>query len=157
MYLLTGVFIGFTQRVSIVRENIASVMPISLEIHSNRKSKVAYGLRICITDEGSATVTSANNRVGAWDVAFFGYQDEISNVCSEYALSPGETEKIIMGIIINNDIISEANENFTLTVSIRILYQFDVRTDPDCYDEGEVPQVGNYYCSHTITILDDDG
>ena len=72
-----------------------------------------------------------------------------------YTLSPGETEITGISALINNDHLPESHETFTLRASPE--YYGGSRCYFKCYDDGETPVEGNYFCSHTITIVDDDG
>ena len=140
-----------------MRENIAAdgtIFSTFLELHSLRESENEYPLVISVTD-GTATVTDAPTSNLTWDVAF-GTQDVASDtLVSSHCLRPGETEITMIRLVIMNDFKSEDNETFTLRVSLDDVGV--VRRDFDCYDDGEDPVEGNYFCSHTITIIDDDG
>jgi len=156
-YTLTDMYIGFPKRFSFVRENMSAngtTFSTFLALHSLRESENEYPLVISVTD-GTATVTDAPTSNLTWDVAF-GTRDVASNtLVSSHSLRPGETEITMIRLVIMNDFNSEDNETFTLRVSLD-----DggvVRRNFDCYDDGEDPVEGNYFCSHTITIIDDEG
>ena len=142
--------IGFAERFTIVRENMSaplSVFHTNIVLHSLRKSEIEYPLRISVTD-GNATVTHALTPTGAWDASF---GNGTSNVL--ITLSRGETEVPLTQVFIMNDINSEATETFGLRMSIQDAGRQTVK----CYDDGEMPVEGKFFCSHTVTILDDDG
>ena len=131
-----------------------AVFPIFRSVHSLRESDILYTLIISMTD-GTAEVTATDNRIGSWDVAF-GSRYYISNLLAFlYDLNPGETEIPHIWPNIMNDIHPEDNETFTLKVSPR---RFGgIRHNFECYDDGETPVEGNFFCSHTVTIVDEDG
>ena len=149
--------IGFPERRSFVRENMfptLSVFPIFRWLHSLRESEILYIVTISVTG-GTAEVTAADDRIGDWDVAF-GRRDAISNILfSEQDLNPGDTEIMMIRADIMNDINAEDNETFILRVSAADVGS--IRSTFDCYDDGEDPVEGNYFCSHIVTIIDDDG
>ena len=56
-------------------------------------------------------------------------------------------------VLIHNDVNAEETEFFTLRITAR---DFG-RGVFECYDDTEVPVLGNFLCSHTFFIVDDDG
>ena len=154
-FFFTDMFIGFPNRTSYVRENMfptLSVFPIFRMLHSLRESEILYTVTISATG-GTAEVTAADNRVGEWDVAF---GTSISNILVVLQdLNPGETEITMIRADIMNDINAEDNETFTLRVSAADVG--GIRRNFECYDDGEDPVEGNYFCDHTVIIIDDDG
>ena len=155
-YFYTDMLIGFPESSSFVRENMLGnerEFPISLMLHSNRTSEIEYSMNIIVTG-GTATVSEGLNPTGKWDVSF-GSHDITSNVfIASFDLNPGETEVNITQIHIMNDMYSEGNETFTIRVSVA---DYGIRRKVECSDDGETLAGENYFCSHTITILDDDG
>ena len=140
-----------------MRENMfptLSVFPIFRMLHSLRESEILYTVIISGTGD-TAMVTAADNRMGNWDVAF-GTRDAVSNILvSLQDLTPGDTEITMIQAVIMNDINAEDNETFTLRVSAADVG--GIRRNFECYDDGEDPVEGNYFCDHTVTIIDDDG
>ena len=131
-----------------------AVFPMFRSVHSLRESDILYTVMISTTD-GTAAVTAADNRIGSWDVAF-GTRDIFSNLLvSLQDLNPGETEITFIQTNIMNDIYIEDNETFTLRVSVADVG--GIRRNFECYDDGETPVEGNFFCSHTVTIVDEDG
>ena len=153
----TDMFIGFPQRRSFVRENefpTLSVFPIFRMLRSLRESEILYTVIISVTDS-TAVVTAADNPMGDWDVGF-GTRDIISNILvSQQDLNPGDTVISMIRADIMNDINAEDNETFTLRVSAADVG--GTRRNFECYDDGENPVEGDFFCSHTVTIIDDDG
>ena len=150
-------FIGFSERFVFVREDMfenitfapLSPIPMFLVLHSLRKSEIDYPIVISVNDS-TAVVTGVHEAYGYWDVAY-GIRNSTSNtVTFSDFLSPGKTETIMLYFVMN-DLNSEDNETFTLKVS-----SDDVRHDFYCYDDGETPVEGNYFCSCTTTIIDDE-
>ena len=57
-----------------------------------------------------------------------------------------------LSLTIHNDVNAEETEFFTLRITAR-----DVgRGVFECYDDTEVPVLGNFLCSHTFFIVDED-
>ena len=56
-------------------------------------------------------------------------------------------------LLIHNDVNAEETEFFTL----RITPQDIGRGVFECYDDTEEPVLGNFFCSHTFYIVDNDG
>ena len=150
-------FIGFPERRSVVKENMFSlpgvpVFPIFRMLHSFQESEIEYPLVISVTDS-TATVTGTP---GQGD-ATFGSRDPDTNIFVDktFTLEPGKQEIIGIRIFIVDDVRSEDNESLTLRISADDVE--GVRRIFECYDDGEDPVEGNYFCSHTITIIDEDG
>ena len=64
-------------------------------------------------------------------------------------------QEIRISIYIVNDFHIEDNETITLRVSPSTVGGDALNFE--CYDDDEDPVEGNYFCSHTITIVDEDG
>jgi len=126
--------------------------PISFRVHSLRVSEIEYSIVTSVT-EGTATMFGLGDETGD---ASFGTRDPRSHVLVDYStLRPSEQEISEIRAIIVNDISSERNETFTLRISPSL---FDgIRRNFECYDDGEDPVEGNFFCSHTVTIVDDEG
>ena len=137
-----------------MRENEFPNETVFHMLHSLRKSEILYTVVISVTD-GDAVVTAADDLMGDWDVAF-GTRDTATNILvSLQDLNPGDTEITMIQADIMNDVNAEDNETFTLRVSAADVG--GIRRHYQCYDDGEDPVEGNYFCSHTVTIIDDDG
>ena len=150
-------FIGFPNRSSVIREDEFSlptvpVFPIFRMLHSLRESEIEYPIVISVT-ESTATVTGTP---GEGD-ASFGSRDPETNIFVDktFTLEPGQEEITGIRIFIVDDVRSEDNETLTLRISAGDVE--GVRRNFECYDDNEDPVEGNYFCSHTITIIDDDG
>ena len=130
------------------------VFPIVRTVHSLRQSEIEYTFVVMLTD-ATAIVTEVSNPVGTWDVAF-GVRSEISDVhLLSYSLHPGETVRSGIRALIWNDFNAEDNETFTLRVSPMDFC--GITCDFKCYNDGDDPVEGNYFCSHTVTIVDGEG
>ena len=55
-------------------------------------------------------------------------------------------------VFIKNDIRPESNESFTISI-FSLVFHLDFFSCNNDYDEGAT----NYFCQHTITIIDNDG
>ena len=146
-------FIGFPERRSVVRENMyhgVQYFPINHTLHSLRKSEIVYPIVISVTDS-TARVTDT---VGVGDAAF-GRRNPFNILVGSFTLSPGQWKITGIRVFIVDDIDSEDNESFTLRVSREDVG--GIRRNFECYDDGEDLVEGDYFCSHTITIIDEDG
>ena len=147
-------FIGFPERRSAVKENAPGrpVFPIFRMLHSLQESEIAYPLVISVTDS-TATITGTP---GNGD-ASFGSRDPDTNYFTDrtFTLEPGEREITGIRIFIVDDLRSEDNESFTLRIYAE--YVGGIRRNFRCYFDDEDPVEGNYFCFHTITIVDEDG
>ena len=153
----TDMFLGFPERFSFVRENMfptLSAFPIYRTVHALRESEIDYSIKICVTYGSTATVTEFYNLVGAWD-ASFGYRDYSRGLILSYILSQGETNITNIRVWVMNDLSIEDNETFTLRISSTNYYGYGQSIK--CYEDDETPVEGNYFCQHTITIVDEDG
>ena len=148
-------FIGFPEQTSAVRENMfpdLPTFPIFFRVHSLRVSEIEYSIVISVTG-GTATIFGLGDETGD---ASFGTRDPQFNILVDVStLRPGEQEISGIRAVIVDDIASEGNETFTLRISAADVG--GVRRNFECYDDGEDPVEGNFFCSHTITIVDDDG
>jgi len=144
-----------------VRENMHpshSFFPFYLVIHSLRTSNLEYFVHVSVTNS-TATISPGAELTGD---ASFGIRNLSSSILfAEYDLNPGQQEIMtsmnIRGIPITiiNDFYVEDNETITLRVSPSTVGG-DTRNF-ECYDDDEDPVEGNYFCFHTITIVDEDG
>ena len=127
--------------------------PTFYRVHSLHVSEIEYHIMISVT-EATATMFGLGDETGD---ASFGTRDPVSNILANYStLRPGEQEISGIRAVIVNDIASESNETFTLRISPSNL-DVRCRCSFQCYDDGEDPVEGNFFCSHTVTIVDDDG
>ena len=147
-------FIGFSERMSAVRENMLpdlQTFPIFFRVHSLRVSEIELPIVIYVTE---STATMFGLGYETWD-ASFGTRDPVSNILANYStLRPGEQDISGIRAVIVNDVASERNETFTLRISPSSVD--GIHRNFECYD-GEDPVEGNFFCSHTVTIVDDDG
>ena len=150
-------FIGFSERAVFVREdrfgNTIPLFPLGLTIHSSQMSEMWYSIMVSV-GEGTATVTTDSLRDGDWDASFGASHLSSRVITNYYDLFPGQTEMAYVQTLIRNDNAAENNETFTLRVSRPCYYTAE---HFECYDEDEDPIEGNYFCTVTITIVDDDG
>ena len=148
-------FIGFTERTVLVGEDrfgkAVQYFPVYLMIHSLRMSEIQYSIRVSV-GEGTAIVTI--DLMGNWDATFGSSRLPSNVIINTYELFPGENSTYPPQIIIRNDVRPEFNETYTLRVSPS---DIGTREHFECYDGNEDPAEGNYFCTVTITIVDDDG
>ena len=125
--------------------------PTSYMLHSLRVSEIEYPIVISVTGS-TATIFGLGDETGD---ASFGTRNPVTNILVDYStLRPGEQDISGIRAVIVNDVASERNETFTLRISPSSVD--GIHRNFECYD-GEDPVEGNFFCSHTITIVDDDG
>ena len=144
-----------------MRENMfpsLSSFSTDFVIHSLRTSNLTYHVFVSVTNS-TATISPGVELTGD---ASFGIRNLSSSILfAEYDLNPGEQEVMIsedirgIPITIINDVYVEDNETITLRVSPSTVG--GVTCNFECYDDDEDPVEGNYFCSHTITIVNEDG
>ena len=147
-------YIGFPEQTSAVSENMfpdLQTFPTFYRVHSLRVSEIEYHIMISVI-AATATMFELGDETGD---ASFGTREPVTNILANYStLRPGEQEISGIRAVIVDDIASESNETFTLRISL----SYDrYRCSFQCYDDGEDPVEGNFFCSHTVTIVDDDG
>ena len=125
---------------------------ISRMIHSLRNSTLVYSVAVSVTN---STATVSSEETVEADAIFGSKGTTFNTPTSEYVLSPGEQEISDIRLYIINDFCIEDNETITLKVSPGAVE--GVSRTFKCYDNDEDPVEGNYFCSHTITIVDEDG
>lgn len=154
----TDMYIGFSERYSVVKENLfpsVSVFPTFRTLHFLRESEMEYRIVVSLM-HGTATLTDMLHLAGTWDAAFGSRYGSFYDKSSSYILRPGGASVgRRIQVLINNDLNVEANETFTLRLFMAD--ESGPRPNFKCYEDGETPFEENYYCSHTVTIVDDDG
>ena len=98
-------------------------------------------------------MTEIYNTVGAWDVSFG--SSVYSSLIYSDLLRQGETEITNIPLLVRNDLRIEDNETVILRISLRNYYEREHSIK--CYEDDETPVEGNYFCQHTIIIVDEDG
>ena len=154
-------FIGFGTRNTTIRENRfpnRDSFPELFNVVSLRRSELNYTMTFSITGQRTAVVVSEDEVfvITNWDASFGGRSMENPN--DPPFIGIDLTEGLLMlaqnlSLLIHNDIIAEETEFFTLRITAR-----DVgRGVFDCYDDTEVRVLGDFFCSHTFFIVDEDG
>ena len=154
-------FIGFGTRNTTILENqfpSQDSFPQPFNVISFRRSELTYTMRFSVTGQRSAEVVAEAFTIEFpnWDAAI-GYRS-LENPSDlpfdEMDLTPGLLMlKQDLSLTIHNDVNAEETEFFTLRITAR-----DVgRGVFECYDDTEVPILGNFFCSHTFYIVDTDG
>ena len=156
-------FIGFGTRETTIVENRFPDRDSFLELFnvvSLRRSELNYRMTFSVTGQRTAEVVSEEQAFSIefpdFDASFGGRSEE--NPSDPPFVEVDLTEGLLMlaqnlSLLIHNDIIAEETEFFTLRITAR-----DVgRGVFECYDDTEVPVLGNFLCSHTFYIEDEDG
>ena len=155
--------IGFGTRNTTISENKFPNLDSFLEVFnvlSFRRSELIHTMTFSVTGQRTAEVIAQDQIFSPefpnFDASFGHRLVENSNdpLFVEVDLTPG----LLMlaqdlQLTIHNDLNIEETEFFTLRITPR-----DVgRGVFECYDDTEVPVLGNFFCSHTFYIVDTDG
>ena len=161
--LLTAMFIGFVTRNTTILENqfpSQDSFPQPFNVISFRRSELTYTMRFSVTGQRTAEVVAEDQAFTIefpnWDAAI-GYrslENPSDPPFDEMDLTPGLLMlKQDLSLTIHNDVNAEETEFFTLRITAR-----DVgRVLFECYDNTKEPVLGNFFCSHTFYIVDNDG
>ena len=158
--LLTAMFIGFGTRNTTIHENQFPNWDSFQELFnvvSLRRSELIHTMTFSITGQRTAEVVAENQAFAFshWDAAFG--RRSVENPSHPPFLEVDLTEGLLMlaqnlHVLIHNDVNAEEKEFFTLRITAR-----DVgRGVFECYDDTEEPVLGNFLCSHTFFIVDED-
>ena len=156
-------FIGFGTRNTTIFENQFPSQDSFTELFnviSFRRSELTYTMRFSVTGQRTAEVVAEDQAFSPefpnWDAAFGVHSEE--NPSDPPFVEEDFTPGLLMlaqdsFVYIHNDVNTEETEFFALRITPR-----DVgRGVFDCYDDTEVPTLGNFLCSHTFFIVDTDG
>ena len=153
-------FIGFGTTNTSISESKFPAQDSFLELFnvvSFRRSELVYIMTISVRGERTAEVVAKDEEFSMeftnWD-ASFGFRSLSDPPFVDVDLTPGllmlEQD---LSLLIHNDVNAEETEFFTL----RIIPRDVGRGVFECYDDTEVPVLGNFLCSHTFFIVDTDG
>ena len=154
--------IGFATRNTTIRENKFPAQDSFMEqfnVVSFRASELVYTITFSVTGQRTADVVAEgqefSSRFPDWDASFGGRQQE--NPRDPPFIEADLTKGLLMlaqnlQLTIHNDVNAEETESFTLRITAgdvgRLVF--------DCYDDTEEPVLGNFLCSHTFFIVDED-
>ena len=155
-------FIGFGTRNTTIREsrfpNRDSFQEL-FNVVSLRRSELIHTMTFSISGQRTAEVVADDQAFSPefpnWDASFGrrSVENPTDPPFYEVDLTPG----LLMlaqnlSLTIHNDVNAEETEFFTLRITAR-----DVgRGVFECYDDTEVPVLGNFLCFHTFFIEDED-
>ena len=156
-----AMIIGFRNRTTITNEIFG---PITIEVHSKITSEVEYTIGFRHIRQGAvATVETGDGADPIFDSDFdaiFGARPNPEN-----AGDPLETTRILqvgrlepqrpLLTTIFPDVRPEGNETYTISVFVIDTVTGGGRVNYDCNDNRNNPD--DFFCDHTIYILDDDG
>ena len=153
-------FIGFGTRNTTIRENRFPNQDSFQELFnviSLRFSELIHTMTFSVTGQRTAVVVSEDQAFSFpnWD-ASFGIHSISNPSDPPYILVDFDPGLLVLEddlqLLIHNDVTAEETEFFTLRITAP-----DVgRGVFDCYDDTEEPVLGNFLCSHTFFIVDDD-
>ena len=156
-------FIGFGTRNTTIHENRFPNQDSFHELFnvvSFRRSELIHTMTFSVTGQRTAVVVAEDQAFSIefpnWDASFGRRSEE--NPSDPPFHEVDLTAGLLMlaqdlSLRIHNDINAEKTEFFTLRITAR-----DVgRGVFECYDDTEEPVLGNFLCSHTFFIVDDDG
>ena len=153
-------FIGFGTRSTTILENkFPNVDSFNehFNIGSFRRSQLVHTMTFSVRGQRTAEVVAEGEEfvIANWDAAFGirSYQNP-SDPYVEVDLTPGLlmlAQDLLL--LIHNDVNEEETEYLTLRITAR-----DVgRGVFECYEDTEMPTLGNFLCSHTFYIADTYG
>ena len=130
-----------------------------INVVSFRRSELIHTITFSVTGQRTAEVVADDQAFSPefphWD-ASFGLHSEDNP--SDHPFADADlTEGLLMlsqnlQLLIHNDFSAEETEFFTLRITAR-----DVGSGVfECYDDTEEPVLGNFLCSHTFFIVDED-
>ena len=154
--------IGFGTRNTTIRENRFENRDTFVELFnvvSFRRSELTHTMTFSVTGQRTAEVVAEDQAFSIefpnWD-ASFGLRS-LENPSDPPFVEVDLTEGLLMlaqnlSLLIHNDVNAEETEFFTLRITAP-----DVgRGVFECYDDTEEPVLGNFLCSHTFFIADED-
>ena len=156
-------FIGFGSRNTTISENKFPNEDLFREffnVVSLRRSEHTHTMIFSVTGQRTAVVVSEDQaflpEFPDFDASFGRRSEENPSdpPFVEVDFRPGllMLERNLI-VLIHNDLNAEETEFFTLRITPR-----DVgRGVFECYDDTEEPVLGNFFCSHTFYIVDNDG
>ena len=141
---------------------IGSNLIISLEdyVHSMRRSEVEIEVQFRALESSNATVEAFNVQFKTRFDALFGVtdkNDENVPIVDSRLLHIGTLQlaEPLPTIVINDVFSEELLKCYTITIlSPDVMRERDIF---DCHEDENVPEPTDFYCLHTICILDDDG
>ena len=155
-------FIGFGTRNTTIRENRFPSQDSFQErfnVVSFRRSELIHTMTFSVIGQRTAVVVTQDRAFSIefpnWD-ASFGFRS-VENPSDPPFVEVDLTEGLLMlvpdlSLIIHNDVNVEETKFFTLRITA-----VDVGNGVfECYDDTEVPVLGNFLCSHTFFIVDED-
>ena len=150
--------IGFTQRTQRVSESMAQLgeesFPLPIHVATLRTAEREYPMYFRLqVSSSSAIVEPIGAVVDPLYDATFGTRDTIDDPIEEFFVLEALQDTITLTTFIRDDLRPEYEECFTIRITPgdipgnKVLFS--------CYDDyyGE----DNYFCEHTICIMDDDG
>ena len=155
-------FIGFGTRNTTIRENQFPDQDSFQELFnivSFRKSELTHTMTFSVTSQRTAEVVAEYQAFSPefpnFDASFGrrSVQNPSDPPVVQVDLTPGlRMLAQNLSLTIHNDINAEETEFFTLRITA-----LDVgRGVFECYDDTEEPVLGNFLCSHTFFIADED-
>ena len=152
--------IGFGTRNTTILENRFPNQDSFLELFnvvSLRRSELIHTMTFSITGQRTAVVVAEDEEFSIqFPDAAFGRRSE-ENPSDPPFVEVDLTPGLLMlaqdlSLVIHNDVNAEETEFFTLRITAR-----DVgRGVFECYDDTQEPILGNFFCSHTFFIVDED-
>ena len=133
--------------------------PELLNVVSLRRSELTHTMTFSVNQRTAEVVAESEEfsiEYPNWDASFG--QRSLENPSVPPFVDVDLTPGLLMlehnlQVSIHNDINAEETEFFTLRITPR-----DVgRGVFECYDDTEVPTLGNFFCSHTFFIVSKDG
>ena len=155
--------IGFGTRSTTISENRFPDQDSFVEtfnVVSFRRSELTHTMTFSVTGQRTAEVVADDQaflpEFPNFDASFGRRSEE--NPSDPPFVEDDLTQGLLMlaqdlQLLIHNDINAEETEFFTLRITPRDIG----RGVFECYDDTEEPVLGNFFCSQTFSIVDNDG
>lgn len=152
--------IGFSQRrVTVSEDQAPDEFAIFLNVTSERTSEQIYQVQFRVLEDSGPGVASVEADEGSLEFdARFGIRsgDDDAPIEDRRGLDPGQlTLESPLPVIIVNDFRPEGEECFT--ISVVKIDQEGRRETFDCNEDDPNNPPTNFFCQHTVCIVDDDG
>ena len=155
-FLFIAMIIGFTQRSQTVSEGDApsksDFFQLSIDVATERTSERFHTIVFRHLESRSTAIVESNiiQHDPLFDV-IFGNED-FDPIEERFPLAPGNSSIPSVVTVIRNDFRPEDDECFTIGI-----FSTDIGGQMESFSCNDEPDATNYFCDHTVCILNDDG
>ena len=156
LFALAAMIVGFTQRSRTVSEGDAprgsEFNNVLIDVSTERTSEREHTIVFRYLESRSTARVQSNviQRDPFFDV-LFGNEDT-DPIEERFTLEPGRSSIPSVLTNIRHDFRPEIDECFTIGI-----FSTDIGGTMESFSCNDEPDAANYFCDHTICILDDDG